>query len=157
MAVVAVLIFGLVLLRVVGAEKPTDEEQIHMLLERGRTSIERKDLRGVLSCISSDYSDSAGQSFDVLRLHAINAFRMSGSYRVTLQNTVIRVTGDAATAETRVSVALSQPGSRTHSAFDGTVRMRLRRENGRSWLVIPTRVWKVVELEGLPDEFDSYE
>jgi hypothetical protein len=153
LAVICLLLIGLIYVRVSNTPKMSPREQINLLLEKGKTAIEEKDLKAAISCVSKDYSDPAGLRFDTLRLQAIQAFRAEGRYRVLLENTDIQVEDDAAVIKTDVSIALGTDDAKMHQMFADTVTLTLRKEKSKRWLVMPVENWKVISFEGLPGEF----
>lgn len=143
----------LICLRTAGRTQLSEEDQVHSLVAKGQTAIERKDLRGALSRVSRDYSDPAGFNFETLRLQAIQAFRTDDSYKVVLENTSIRVQGDDALVEADVSVAVISDNKKMHWVFTGPMNISLRNEKSKRWVVVPVKTWKVISIGGLPNEF----
>ena len=138
----------LIYARSAGRPKLTDEEQIQTLLAKGQSAVERKDLKGALSCISRSYSDAGGLKFDTLRLQGARAFQERGVYDVSLENVSMVVNGDRADGAVDVTLDLASGGSR-HRVYSGHMGLSLRKEESRHWLVIPVREWKVTEINGL--------
>ena len=151
LAVMCILAAALVYLRIAGRPQPSDEDQIHALLAKGASAIEHKEVRSALSCISRDYSDSAGLNFEKLRFHVIEAFRVEEQYDVLLENTSIRLQGDAAFVEAQASVALVF-GTKSDMIFSNPISISLREERTKRWLIIPTTSWKITSIDGIPGE-----
>jgi len=148
--IICALAAALVYFHASGRPKPSDEEHIQMLLAKGQSAIERKDLKGVMSCISKDYSDSAGFTFDILRAQALEAIGTEGQYDVLLEHTSVEAHRNTAIANTQVTVYLALDHNGMHQLFNGPITLRLRKEESKRFLVIPTRIWKVMRIDGLP-------
>ena len=154
--VVVVLIGALLATRSASRPKPTDRMLILALMQKGELAGENKDLKGMTSCLSPDYSDAGGLDFDAMRLHLIQVVRAEGRYEVQVEYPRIAINGDRARVETTVSVALSDGGGgNQYRAFAGPVVLTLAREHTKRLLVLPTRVWRVVSIDGLPGEFSD--
>jgi len=148
--IICALAAALVYFHASGRPKPLGEEHIQMLLAKGQSAIERKDLKGVMSCISKDYSDSAGFTFDILRAQALEVIGTEGQYDVLLEHTSVEAHRNTAIANTQVTVYLVLDHHRMHQFFNGPITLHLRKEKSKRFLVIPTRIWKVARIDGLP-------
>jgi len=146
--IICALAAALVYLQLSGWQRPSDEDQIQMLMAKGQSAIERKDLNGMMSCVSKDYSDSVF-TYNTLRLQALEAARAEGRYDVLLKHTSVEVQGDTAVASTRVTVALVSDHGGMHDLLDSRITLRFKKERGKRFLVIPTRTWKVTSISGL--------
>ena len=138
--------------KMAGRPQPSEEEQIHALLATGQSAIERKDLRDALSCVSREYSDSAGLTFETLRLQGAQAFREQSKYDVVLNDTSIEIHGETAHVDTKATVLLIF-GRDVHQVFSGPLSISLRKEKSKRWLVFPADAWKVIRMDGIPGEF----
>lgn len=126
-----------------------DEAQIRERLAAGESAIERRSVRDAMSCVSKDYSDASGLNRDALRLQAIQAFRSAERYDVALETKSLAVTGDSAEVETEVTIHAYEEGG-AHLVFSGPVRIALKKEPARRYLVLGSSAWRVVRMEGLP-------
>jgi hypothetical protein len=131
------------------APLPPDEQQIRDLLVAGESAIERRDAKAAFSCVSKDYSDPSGFNRDALRLQVIEAFRSSDGFDVSVQTDSVEISGDKAEVRTDVMLAAFQ-GRERHEIFSGPVTIRLQREPARRLLALPTGVWRVAGMSGLP-------
>ena len=127
----------------------SDEEQIRALLAVGESSIERRSVRDAMACVSEDYSDESGFNRDALRLQLIQALRTAERYDVSLQTESLAVSRDSAEVETVVALHAYQEG-RMSMVFHGPVRIMLKKEPARRYLVLASSAWKVVRITGLP-------
>jgi len=123
-----------------------------MLLAKGQSAIERKDLKGVMSCVSKDYRDSTGLTFDALHMHALEAIRAEGHYDVLLEHTSVEVRGKTASAKARATVFLGCDHAGMQRLFSNSVTLHFKKEKSKRFLVIPTRTWKVARINGLPTD-----
>ena len=129
---------------------PTDQQQLLLQLETARAAAERHDASGIMRLVSADYKDSLGLNNDQLHAYPIQALRRdSGSYQVTLTPPQVTVSGDTAQTSSHLEVR-SKNGD---TQFSGNVTLTWRREEGRRFLIFPTKVWRVVGADygaGLP-------
>ncbi len=145
---IVVLCAGLVIVKSASRPAQTDVEQIHTLLVKGQTAVEKKDLKAAMSCISKNYRVGE-MKYDHIRVQAIQAFQQEGKYKVLLENPGITVSGDQATATPTVTVSMVSHGS-LHRIFSQRVTIHLAKENSMHWLVIPSKNWKITGMEGIP-------
>lgn len=129
-----------------GLNKP-DDILIRELMHRGETAVERKDLKMAMSCISTDFRNSAGGNYDGLRLFVAQAFRSEMSYSVQLDAPDITINGNSAKAVTKVSLynTVSQPYS---SIFSGSITLILQKETQKRYWVFPVKEWKIISFSG---------
>lgn len=153
LALVVVLAAGAVYLRASSRPKLSEEEQVQTFLSDGQEAIERKDLRGIMSCVSTEYSDAVGMTYDAIRLQAVEAIRTEGTYNVLLENPSIRIDGESAVIETRPTIYLVTGNGSQHRVFSQTLTLYLEKEDVKRFLVLPTKAWKVVRVDGLHDVF----
>jgi len=140
---------SLVVIKSVGREPASDEEQIHELLTFGQTALEQKDMKAAMSCVSHTYKDPAGTTFDQLRAQIIQFFQQEGKYDVTLENAKITINAPDAEVTADVAIAAVSHG-RMHTIFSSPMTIRLTKEKTMRWLVFPAMRWKVISLEGMP-------
>ncbi len=130
----------------------SDEEQIHVLLAKGQTAFERKDMKAAMSCVSRTYKDPSGTNVDHLRVQIIQAFQQDEKYDVVLENTKVSVNADVAEVITNVTVGAVSQG-RMHQLFSAPMTIRLVKEKSMHWLVFPVMEWKAISMEGMPSGF----
>lgn len=136
LTVIAAAVAAFVLLR----KPPSDRELIEQLIIRLEESIERKQLGGIMACISQDYRDDAGlRKRDLLRL-ALRYVRDYGWAELLISDVDIEVQGRAAVASMYVEVTYVQ-GNQESTPFAGEVTAFLRKR-GRRWLVVKSEGWQ---------------
>lgn len=145
---IVVLCAGLVIMKSVGKPTPTDEEQIHALLVKGQTAVEKKDLKAAMACVSKNYR-TGEMRYDQLRMQAIQAFQQEGKYKVMLEDPNISISGDQASANPRVTLSMVSHGS-LHQIFSQTINIGFAKEKTMHWLVVPSSQWRIISLDGMP-------
>lgn len=145
--VIVALSVGLLVLRASSKPALTDQEQVHALVVKGETAIEQKDLKSAMSCVSKKYKDPSGTNFEQLRAQAIQAFQQEGKYDVVMENTVITVDGETASARATVTIGLVTKGA-IRRLFSNDITIRLAREKSTHWVVIPVKAWAITSIEG---------
>lgn len=155
---VVILIFAAVLIYSVISEKqrPSDEVQIRELLVKGESALEHKTLRSAMSCVSKDYTDDASMTYDELRAELQTYFLQQGTYDIQLSNTSIRPIKSLAKVTADVSVSLVY-GNQKDKLYSSPLDIVLIKEKARRWLVMPTKVWKVTSVAGMPQESEMME
>lgn len=146
---IAVLCAGLIIARSAGKPPLTDEEQIHSLLVKGQTAMEKKDLKSAMQCISRSYKDPGGVKFEQLRVQAIQAFRQEGKYDVILEATSVKLDGEQATVHATITVGMVSRGA-MHPLFSRPITIGVAKERSMHWLFIPAKSWKITSIEGAP-------
>lgn len=133
----------------VNRDKGPDENQIVMLIERGRQAIEKKSIDTAASCISKNYADESGMKYDQLRMIIADAFRSNDKYEVTVDTPIVKMDGaDKALANAHVVITTVQDGERAE-AFSGDVSLFLTKESVRKYLIFPTHEWKITGIGGI--------
>jgi hypothetical protein len=128
----------------------SDEEQIQMLLLNGRNFIERKDIKGVMSCISKDYHDQYGRTYSSLKAEVFQALKTYDNYNVILEDTSTQILGNTASVRTKVTVLLSSQSNHVEPIFKGYIVLNLRKERTKRFLILPVNTWKVLSATGPP-------
>jgi hypothetical protein len=150
LGLILILFLGLVGTRLMHTEQISDEEQIHALLDKAKSSVEAKDVGGALSCVSENYSDDSGNTFQALRLLAIRGLRTPGRVDLVMEGTSVSIDGKSASVETKLTVSEATSAAETRELFSGRLKMALAKEDSRKWLIFPTSEWKIVGISGLP-------
>ena len=143
------LAIALLFLLISGRPGMSDEDQIHALLANCESSVERKDLKGMLSCISIKYSDPSGNDYNSIRLLALQASRYDGKYDIVLQGTIIDIHGNTAKVNTQVYVSLLEDNT-MQPIFSDAVDLSLSKETSKHWLVFTRKKWKITKISHLP-------
>jgi hypothetical protein len=129
-------------------ERLSDEVRIRELLARGQQAITDKDVGEAMSCISRNYRDNMGLTYEAIRLQARQAIR-EGDYDVTLDAPRISINGASATAETHVEASTHGSGKDSQPmSFD--LELELAKEPAKQWLVFPVTRWRITSMDGLP-------
>lgn len=150
LALLVLLILGAATTRLLHTERVSEEEQIRSLLSKAQTSVEKKSLRGALSCLSKHYSDESGNTLDTMRLLALKGFRTPGQVHVSLGDAEVAVSDGNATVETTLTVSELSGDVGKYDLFSGHVKMALEKEKTHKWLLFPDYQWKITSISGLP-------
>jgi len=143
------VIIGLLLLLLVAAaawqfRRPaaTPQNQVRRLLAKAEKGAEERNVGACLSCVSTDYSDSLGNTKRSLRQLALSGFRSVDALDVTVHVRSLQVNGSHARVKAHVTLTAIQRGQTPEQA-DSDLEIYLRRER-HGW----RRQWKVVRVEG---------
>ena len=123
---------------------PPDQTQIAAQLEGARAAGERHDVGGVMQIFSEKYHDSNVPSPIQLRFILNKMMQGNGSAQITQSIPVISLQGDTATSTSHLRV-VTTPDNRV--VYDHDVTMQWKREDGTKFLVVPTKVWRVVSAD----------
>ncbi len=146
-ALLFVALIGYLVLR---QPAPPDQYQIIAQIESARAAGEQHDVGGVMRIISGDYSDGNGLNAISLRAYLSRGIRGRTPVRVTLSPPTVIVQGDTATSICRFNVRRLEDNA---VLYDNPVTLMWKREEGHRYLVLPTKVWRVVSDQyegGLP-------
>lgn len=149
LSAICVLAGALVCIKIASAPKLSDEDQIRALLARGESTIEHKDVKGMLSCVSPHYSDRKGDDLVYMRLQIMQVPRIESKLDVALSGTTVRVDGDKAAAHAQVSISIGE-GESVHHIFSGPIDLTLKKEACKHWLIFPAREWKIADMSRVP-------
>jgi hypothetical protein len=137
----------LVLWRIAAVPSVPEDQRVRERLEEIRLAVEARDLRTVMDAISDDF-DTLGYSRERLRVEIASAFRRGIKPHIRYSPPVINIIGKEATVNTRVEVWWEdQSHTSRHEPTD--IRLSLRKEPARKWLVVPTEKWRIVDVEGV--------
>ena len=131
---------------VLTVDRRGDEARIRSLIEDTVTAIQKRDLGGVMRCVSGDYRDDDGNSYDKLRMLVAQALRAETEYKASAEIRRIAIGKDRAVVELQAAVT-SGEGIRMDYKRDLTLLWR--KESARHLLIIPVSVWRVVKAENL--------
>lgn len=141
------LIALFVLWRIAATPIPPEDQQVRERLEEVRLAIVGRDLNTVMDAISNDF-DALGYTRERLRLEAAAAFRRGIHSHIRYSDVGVNVVGKESTVTMRVEVSWEEQGYlNRHEPMD--VRLYLRKEPAKKWLVVPTEKWRVVSVEGV--------
>lgn len=146
----ALLLVALIAFFVLRQPPPPDQDQINAQLEAARAAGEQHDTGGVMQIISGDYSDGNGLNVISLRAYLGRGIQGRTPVRVTLSPPTVVVQGDTATSTCRFNVRRLEDNA---ILYDKPVTLTWKREDGHRFLVLPTKVWRVVSAQyegGLP-------
>jgi CxxC motif-containing protein (DUF1111 family) len=146
---IVVLCAGLMVAKSLGRPPLSDEDQIHSLLVKGQTAVEKKDLKSAMQCVSRNYKDPGGIKFEQLRVQAIQAFQQEGKYNVVLDRTSVKLEGEQATVHSTVTLGMVSHGS-MHPLFSRPITIHVAKESSMHWLFIPAKSWRITSIEGAP-------
>jgi hypothetical protein len=147
LAVIATLATGYLL---VGRNNRPDASQITDLIERGRSAIESKSVDAAASCLSKSYADNDGRKYEQLRAQVATALRDDCRYEVTVEQPDVLIQGEEATANTHVTI-YRVTGESREQAFSGPVKLSLRKEGLRRYLLFPAKEWKITGMAGIAE------
>jgi len=121
--------------------KPSDTEKIRSLLTKLEQSIESKDLAECMSCISKDYSDNQGNTYNSLWRLAISGIRTHSQLRIRINNPKIKIRGHQATVEASLAAfSISPSGESSYRHFDW-VLLHLEKER-KEWKITNSAGWQ---------------
>ena len=135
-----------VLYGVLTVDRRGDEAQIRSLIEETVSAIQERNLSGVMRCVSGDYKDNDGNSYDRLRMLVAQALRAETEYKASAEIQRIAIGKDRAAVELIANVT-SGEGIRVNYKRDLTLLWR--KEPARHLLIIPVSVWRVVKADNL--------
>lgn len=135
-----------VLYGVVTVDRRDDAAQIRSLIADTASAVEKRDLGGVMRCVSEDYRDNDGNSHDRLRMLVAQALRAETDYTASAQVQRIAMNDDRAVVELH---AVVKSGQGTRTIYERDLTLAWRKESGRHLLIIPVSVWRVVKSENL--------
>lgn len=142
--IVAVLGFGYISAHK-GLNKP-DEILIRELFVKGEQSVETKDLRGAMSCISPTYKGQFGGNYDGLRLLVGQAFRSESNFDIQMDAPKVTLKGDDAVATSKVTITNTNG---REQLFSNDITVGLKKETERRYFIFPVKVWKVNVFGGV--------
>jgi len=124
--------------------QPPDQTQIASQLEAARAAGEQRDVNGVMKIISEKYHDSNVPGPTQLRFILNKMVQGNGSAQITQTIPMISLQGDTATSTSHLHIVTIPDG---RLVYDHDVTMQWKREDGTKFLVIPTKVWRVVSAD----------
>lgn len=120
----------------------TPESRVRRLLAKAEKGAEARNVGACMSCVSTDYSDSRGNTKRSLRQLALSGFRSVDGVDVTVHVRSLDVQGNRARVLAHVVITVIQRGQPPERA-DSDLKIDLRRER-HGW----RRAWKIVRVEG---------
>ena len=153
-----VLVALLWLLRAVDAQRPigSDTDQIRSLIAVCDKAAMRRDAATIGRYISKDYKDGFGLRADQARAEI---GRILGSARevranIPLNSELSTVGPDRRQADASFELHLQTVGGQSGGlTYQGTLRLRLRKEPVRYFLLFPGEEWRILAAEGYTPEF----
>ena len=126
-----------------------DEVVLNEMIVSAAQAAEDRDVGGVMDIVSSSYKDQDGMNYDRLRMIAAQAVRNEQDYIVTASVKSIRVDGNEATLGVH-AVVRTKPGG---ILYDRELTVHFAKEPARHALLIPVKVWRIVEVENFGLDF----
>lgn len=123
-----------------------DSDQIRTLFETGKQAYEQKDVNTLMTLVSDDFNNN-GIDASRLRLQLGQFFKYTKNLKVTYQPPNIRIEGDRAYAQTTASIGWEDNGWQQQDL--GVIELELRKETERTWLVVPSSKWRVINVRGM--------
>ena len=121
-------------------DRRSDTQQIGELISDGRSAAQNRDLAGVVSLVSRNYTDESGFNYDRLRILIANAMREETDYSVEVSNRRVEIDGDKADVD--LYVVLKRSGGNVF--YERDLKLILTKESARHLFIVPTSVWRVV-------------
>lgn len=146
LVLVLILVLGLAVYGVVAAltvDHRSDESRIKSVVEDAVAAANRRNLSGIMRCISPNYRDEAGLSRDRLRMLIAQAMRSEGRFTASAQVNSKIVSLDSAEISLKAVVRLSNG----RLLYERDIVLALRRENARHAYVIPVQVWRIADIK----------
>jgi hypothetical protein len=131
-------------------DRRPDEQRIRSMVQSAAESIEKRDLSGVISCVSRNYEDEAGLNYDRLRVLAAQALRDEARFTASAEIRSLKVAGEKAVVELHAVIKGADGGE----VYDRDVTLLLDKEPTRHMLVAPTKVWRVVSTRNLGIDYE---
>jgi len=131
-------------------ERMPDEFRIRSVIAAGERAVMERDLGSAMACISKNYHDSQGLTYQTLRQAAARALQAAEDYQISLDLLDIDCKDGRALAKARVN-AVAQAGGFRSPAISFTLDIRLAKERARRWWIFPVTRWRVISLDGIPE------
>jgi ketosteroid isomerase-like protein len=127
--------------------QPAAQDQILGQMEAARAAAQSHNVSGIMRVISADYHGSSAVDSNVDDLHLFLLRTVGHSnepVQATLSPPIVQVTGNTAQSTTNVTARSTQDNSVVYS---GAITLHWKKENGTRWLLVPTKVWRVVSAD----------
>jgi hypothetical protein len=130
----------------------SDQDQIAAQIESARVAAVNHNANGIMKFISADFhGPDQVSNVDSLHLYLAEALHDSGPIQIIMTLPNVTVHGNAATSTNQITIRSLET---RQTDFDQPVTLEWRREEGRRFLLLPIKVWRVVGVQyqgGLPD------
>lgn len=126
--------------------------QVRATLLDAADALQRGHAGEAMRAVSSDYKDSTGTNRDRLYFLAREAARNHAYWDVVVEDLKTSVQGDEATVQMVIGLHRTEGGSVTRH----TINLRMRREEARAFVVVPTTRWRIVSADDLPTEDSAF-
>lgn len=149
LVLIVIAVFGIFAFAAFGHR--SDAGQIRSIVQNTAASVERHDVKGVLSYVSKDYRDEYGLKYDNLKMLVAQVLRDEKTFTAKAQVTNIKTYGDAA----KINVQVTVNDSDGRAVYNRNIYVSLKKEDGRGLLFIPRKEWKIVSADNLGLENES--
>ena len=126
---------------ILSQDQPSDQAQIIASLESARAAASARSVSGVMQFVSDKYVDSQGFKKGKLRFLLSQGLKGDDPITVEFTSPNITVNGDTATSKIHEKVRVD---ANSGNLSDEDITLQWRREDGRKWLVVPTKIWRIV-------------
>ncbi|MEN6356564.1 MAG: hypothetical protein ABFD83_05710 [Armatimonadota bacterium] len=140
------IVISCVIIAFATVDRNSDETQIRTMIHSTVTSIAKRDLGGTIACVSSNYKDSTGMTYERLRMLVAQALRVESDYNASANIKSIRIDGDKAEVGLHFTVTATKGGS---PIYERDLTLHLAKEDARHAWIIPVKVWRVTSVDGL--------
>jgi len=133
-------------------DRRADDVRIRSMIADTVAAIQKRDLGGTIACVSRSYSDDRGLNYDRLRVLTAQSLRIETQYTALADINSLEIKGDAATIQLRAAVK-AVGGDYLYLR---SLTLHLRKEPTRHMGIIPTQVWRVVKVDNLGLNLESF-
>ena len=130
-------------------DRRSDEVVLNEMVLSAAEAAQNRDVGGVMDVVSSSYKDQDGLNYDRLRMITAQAVRAEYDYVVTASVSSTRVDGEKAVLGVH-AVVRTKPGG---MLYDRELTVHFAKESARHALLIPVKVWRVVEVDNFGLDF----
>ena len=156
---VAVLLLAAAAVLFVAGSGPraTAEAQIGQALREAQEAAQQRSVGGVMKIVSDDYKDASNMNKDRLAAALLRSYHMARNsgikYDVRVGKPDVRLdpkNPDEALVLTSISVVDTSNNQSLYGDSNTQLMLKMRREPGRRWLVLPDDKWRITSVVNLP-------
>jgi hypothetical protein len=126
-------------------DRSPDAVQVKSLVSSIVKAVQDRNLPGVVSHISRSYKDSEGFNYDRLWALIAEALRIERPFDVSARIISIKIDGTRA----KMLVDARAWFLDEEVVYQRNLTVHLRKEPARHALIMPTRVWRIIRIDGL--------
>lgn len=130
----------------VTVDRRSDEVVIRSIITDASSAAGNRNAGGVVTCLSRDYRDDAGNSYLRLRQFVAQAMKAQIDYSVQTNIGEVNVEGSQATVDVAVKVTQARSAD---PLYERLLTVHFSKEPGRHALVVPVKVWRVTTVDNL--------